>query len=186
MVFGHPQHVHENHGDIIPGRHFGDFAIQPERPHVIDDGRPRPLKPLQAHLRLCGVDGNGGCPTFGARLSIMGTTRRISSFSSTPSEKGRVDSPPISRMSAPSAASFSPWATAFFTSKKMAAVGKRNPAWTFQHRHDPGFFPPDPARAPFHWNGKGFSFIGFRHFKKSGFVRLVGRIRVRAFGGAGT
>ena len=42
-----------------------------------------------------------------------------SKSSGTGSEKGRVDSPPISRISAPSAASFSPWATAASHDKKI-------------------------------------------------------------------
>ena len=48
-----------------------------------------------------------GIDTYLAMVSITGTTRRVSSSSDTASEKGRVDSPPTSRMSAPSATSFS-------------------------------------------------------------------------------
>ncbi len=47
-----------------------------------------------------------------ASFSITGIIRRISSSTDTGSEKGRVDSPPISMISAPSATSFSAWATA--------------------------------------------------------------------------
>jgi len=53
----------------------------------------------------------GGQPAS-PRARITGTTRRISSSVSTASEPGRVDSPPMSRMSAPPAASTLPCAMA--------------------------------------------------------------------------
>jgi len=47
------------------------------------------------------------------RMPLMtGTTRAVSSASNTGIAPGRVDSPPTSRMSAPSSASFRAWATA--------------------------------------------------------------------------
>ena len=55
-------------------------------------------------------------PSLASR-SITGTTRRSSSSSATGSAPGRVDSPPTSRMSAPSAASRSPCSTAASASR---------------------------------------------------------------------
>ena len=50
--------------------------------------------------------------TCGERASITGTTRRSSSASPTGSAPGRLDSPPTSTRSAPSATMAMPWATA--------------------------------------------------------------------------
>ncbi len=62
-----------------------------------------------------------------ARASITGTTRRISSSTDTESENGRVDSPPISMISAPSCSSFGPGQQRFYM-KKIGPRLKMNPA----------------------------------------------------------
>ena len=67
-----------------------------------------------------------GMETFWASFSMMGTTRRISSSAATPSEKGRVDSPPMSRMSAPWRANCTPRATAVWGSKKRPPSEKES------------------------------------------------------------
>ena len=54
-----------------------------------------------------------------------------------PSLPGRVDSPPTSRMSAPSSASRTPWATAFSGLEKNAAVAERIRGDVY-HPHDEG------------------------------------------------
>src|SRR4051812_21934915 len=58
------------------------------------------------------------CAPVAASPSITGRTRRSSSSAGTGSAPGRVDSPPMSRISAPSAARRSPWATASPASRK--------------------------------------------------------------------
>ncbi len=52
------------------------------------------------------------CVPVSPSASITGTTRARSSSGGTGSEYGRVDSPPTSRMLAPSSASRRPWAIA--------------------------------------------------------------------------
>ncbi len=56
------------------------------------------------------IDSSAGVAA--ARRSMTGTTRASSSSTDTGSEPGRVDSPPMSRIAAPSSASSRPWATA--------------------------------------------------------------------------
>ena len=53
-----------------------------------------------------------GMEISAASCSMTGMTRSVSTSTGTGSENGRVDSPPISSMSAPSAASLRPWVTA--------------------------------------------------------------------------
>ncbi len=53
-----------------------------------------------------------------ASASTTGSTRRSSSSSATGSAPGRVDSPPTSRIPAPSPASCSPWSIATAGSRK--------------------------------------------------------------------
>ena len=64
------------------------------------------------------VSTDTGTPAVAASFSITGRTRSSSTASGTSTAPGRVDSPPTSSRSAPSAARASPWAT--------AAAGSRN------------------------------------------------------------
>src|SRR5688500_5707743 len=61
-----------------------------------------------------------------ARPSITGSTRRSSSSAPTGAAPGRVDSPPMSRMSAPSAASWLPCATAWSGSRNSPPSEKES------------------------------------------------------------
>ena len=65
---------------------------------------------LDVSTEICGRAGIGSVAL--ARPAITGRTRRSSSAANTGSAPGRVDSPPTSRISAPSAASRSPCAIA--------------------------------------------------------------------------
>ena len=65
-------------------------------------------------------------PTREARSSITGTTLRSSSSRSTGAAPGRVDSPPTSRISAPSAASSSPCSTAASLSRNSPPSEKES------------------------------------------------------------
>ena len=58
-----------------------------------------------------------GTPTRSASASTTGTTRRNSSSTGTASDPGRVDSPPMSMMAAPSRTSARLWASASSASK---------------------------------------------------------------------
>ena len=58
-------------------------------------------------------------PVFAASPSMTGSTRRNSSSAVTGAAPGRVDSPPISRISAPSSTRRSPWSTAALAAVKF-------------------------------------------------------------------
>jgi hypothetical protein len=60
-----------------------------------------------------------GTSIFARNFSITGITRRSSSSAAIASAPGRVDSPPMSMMSAPSAAILRPCSIALFGSKKF-------------------------------------------------------------------
>src|SRR4051794_14364674 len=68
--------------------------------------------PSAARATLAFIVSIESCAPVSRRRSMTGTTRRRSSSASTGSAPGRVDSPPTSRIAAPSAASSRPCATA--------------------------------------------------------------------------
>ena len=74
--------------------------------------------------RLARVDRNRNRRLAATSRSITGSTRRSSSSADTGSAYGRVLSPPMSSMSAPSATSCSAWATAASAIEELPAVGK--------------------------------------------------------------
>ena len=61
-----------------------------------------------------------------ARRRTTGTTRRSSSSTGIGAKSGRVDSPPTSRISAPSSSKRRPWATAASTSRPRPSPEKES------------------------------------------------------------
>ena len=91
------EHVHEAEVGAALRDDSGEVGVGAQCRDVVDDDGAE-LECAPGDLRLRGVDRD----RKPARPSSTGTTRRSSSSSDTPSEPGRVDSPPTSTSAAPS------------------------------------------------------------------------------------
>ena len=98
--------------------------IVPQPADVVDDGRAGGERGA-GDLGLVGVDRDRAREARAASPSTTGSTRASSSSSGSGSAPGRVDSPPTSSRSAPSATICSAASTARAGIEQSAAVGKR-------------------------------------------------------------
>ena len=97
---GLPLHVHQADGAACLGDHVRHVVVAAQGGDVIDDRRAGGQGAAR-HLRLDRVDADRHADAP-ASASTTGSTRRSSSSGGTGSEPGRVDSPPMSTMAAPS------------------------------------------------------------------------------------
>ena len=95
--------VHQDDRDACVRRpHAPSVRIEQQAADVVDDRRAARAR-LRARPLPCRCRSRSGRHVSAASRSITGSTRRISSAAGSGSAPGRVDSPPMSMMSAPSA-----------------------------------------------------------------------------------
>ena len=97
-------HVHEHDAGARLGGDAGHVRVGAQRGDVVDDRRRRRRGP-GGRLRPWSCRSRSGSTARSASASTTGITRRSSSSSETGSAPGRLDSPPRSSRSAPSATS---------------------------------------------------------------------------------
>ena len=118
-----PEHVHQDHFAAALGAEAGQVRIGPQGGYVVDPARAGVERRL-GDRRLRGVDRDRDADAD--QPVDTGRTRRRSSSAPTASAPGRVDSPPMSRTSAPSRTSSAACSTARAASKNSPPSEKES------------------------------------------------------------